>query len=153
MEAAIIIGICSIIAAISVPMVNAYVINKPRASIKGVSTSTSTNNGLTTWVDVGVENLKDIECSVVIYFSFTDGTALVDHNQNYRTYDGFVSVGKNFTPTRKEEVFTRLDLFIPFDELHLSKGTHRLSISISVLRPSSGRQLDNWKLTWEYTQY
>ena len=58
---AIIVGVCTIIAAVSVPIVNAFVINRPRGSIRYVSTSTTINNGLSVWVDVGVQNLRDVE--------------------------------------------------------------------------------------------
>ncbi len=66
-------------------------------------------------------------CHLAMLYSFVDGQPLKDFNQAYRTAQGDVCVGRGFTPNGDDQRFQDFQLFMPYDELHLTIGRHDLS--------------------------
>lgn len=66
-------------------------------------------------------------CHLAMLYSFVDGQPLKDFNQAYRTAQGDVCVGRGFTPNGDDQRFEDFQLFMPYDELHLTTGRHDLS--------------------------
>lgn len=79
-----------------------------------------------------IEDLKRTNCSLIIYFEFKNGTPLIDYNENYRTEDGKVAVGEEFTPNYETTTFKDFNLFMPYDELHMPNGTYDLRCDVRI---------------------
>ena len=69
---------------------------------------------------------------VNLYFYFSDGKPLKDYNNNYRTEDGNVATSQTYTPY-SDNTSTSVTLFMPYDELHMAKGNHRIKYYASIL--------------------
>jgi len=54
------------------------------------------------------------------YFFFANGQKLMDYNGSYRSIDGQVCVGNNFSPGYDSAVYNDFVLFMPYNELHIS---------------------------------
>lgn len=97
--------------------------------------------GMTIHVQFRVHNLAGVMCRAVAYFRFSSGEKLADRNNAYRTADGQVAVGEEFTPRYKNTVFDDFSLFLPYSELHLTKGKHNVQFFISLNIPSTSKKI------------
>lgn len=88
--------------------------------------------GMKIFTSFTINNAKDKECLVSAYFYTADGAALKDNNRKYHTMDGKVATWKTVTPLYPNTKFTRMELFMPYDELELKDGEHKLKFSMSV---------------------
>jgi hypothetical protein len=88
-----------------------------------------------------VDNLKGAECHVTSFFYFEDGKHLADKNGNYRSTSGEVCVTSAFTPSRTSCAYNDLALFIPYSELHLSKGVHSLAFRIRLFNQAKQKDI------------
>lgn len=79
-----------------------------------------------------IEHHKDKQCRLIVYFEFEDGTELKDYNNSYGTINGNVSVGQDFEPGFDDAVYDDLEVFMPYDELHLSEGNSDLRFCASL---------------------
>jgi len=80
-----------------------------------------------------VFNLRGQTISCNAYFFLMDGTKLKDFNQRFFSNDGQVSVGERATPLYDNTHFSDFQLFIPYDELHMSAGqTHQLKFYTEI---------------------
>lgn len=77
-------------------------------------------------------------CHIAAYFYFAaSGKVLKDFDQDYKTADGQVAVGENFTPTKDSTEFKDFTLFMPYEELYLARGEHDLKFFVKIYhRPS-----------------
>ena len=82
-------------------------------------------------------NGKELE--VACYFYKSDGTALRDTNQAFRTTTGEVSVGERHQVQYEDATFNDFSLFIPHDEMHAGAGAHDLKTNCEAF--DSGRSL------------
>jgi serine/threonine-protein kinase len=91
---------------------------------------------------LNLKNYKDTPCRASAYFSFQNGTALKDFNGKYRTDNGEVSSGDDFTPSYDNTEFSDFKLFIPLDELHITaKGEYELRYYVRIYRQSDNETL------------
>lgn len=81
------------------------------------------NKGMNIHVKFDINGMLNRTGKAVAYFYRSNGTALVDMNNNYNTTDGKVSVGKDFVPNYENCTFNDLVMFIPYTELHLYSNT------------------------------
>ena len=88
--------------------------------------------GLKIITSFSVNNMLGKKGRVVAYFYTEDGTTLKDKNQRYNTTAGGVSSGADFTPRYEGADFNKFEIFIPYDELELPDGEHRLKFALSV---------------------
>lgn len=71
--------------------------------------------------------------SAYFYYDNNQNTPLKDYNQNFRTADGNVSCGKDFTPGYTNCVYEDLEIFMPYNELHCTNtGKYELKFFLSV---------------------
>ena len=57
------------------------------------------------------------------YFYYSNGSPLRDKNNSYCTSDGCVATHVNFTPNYENCTFNDLTIFMPYNEMHLSRTT------------------------------
>lgn len=79
-----------------------------------------------------VSNLKDVPCQAAAYFYYDSGGKLKDCNNAYNAKDGQVCVDGGFNPSYEESIYNDFELFMPYDELHMSSGKHSLKFRISL---------------------
>lgn len=99
--------------------------------------------GMLIHVNFDVENCRSVPCRCAAYFYFSDGTALKDYNGSYKTSDGHVSTGTDFTPSYDSSNYSDLRLFIPYNELHLTRsGTHSCYFEVNLYRKRDSKFFD-----------
>jgi len=72
------------------------------------------------------QKLRGVKCALNIYFYDKQGNPLKDFNKSYHTTNGNVSVHENFVPQYDDTTFNDFKLFMPVQELHMTKGKHKL---------------------------
>lgn len=78
-----------------------------------------------------VDNMKGKTGRVIAYFYTDSGTALTDYNSSYRTTNGKVSVGEDFTPSYDSSIWNDFVLYIPNSELHITNsGDYKFFVNI-----------------------
>lgn len=97
--------------------------------------------GLTLSVAFEIAGFKERQGYAIAYFSDADGTPLRDLNQAFSTSDGTVAAGTAFKPAYDRTSYTDLQIFIPYDELHLGGGAQDFQAFVRVW-DASGK-------TWE----
>ncbi len=88
--------------------------------------------GMRIHADLDIKYMKGMDCRMVAWFEFGNGSDLKDYNSRYRTSDGHVSTGIDFKPGYTHTNYANLSVFIPYEELHLSRGRHELRFSLGV---------------------
>jgi hypothetical protein len=81
--------------------------------------------------NISVEYQQNADCIVGAFFYNSDQKPLSDQNADYNSSDGQVAAYTNYSPTAEHDR-RNVDIFIPYDELHLSDGLHNLKYRISV---------------------
>lgn len=103
--------------------------------------------GMRIHIDMNAYNLKSKPCRASAYFYTESGTALVDTNGNYRTQDGHVSCGDDFSPRYDNSHYEDFTLFMPITELHITyKGSFKFSVSLwnQSVYPSDEMVSSDW---------
>ena len=88
--------------------------------------------GMRIHVRFQVSGLRSIPCRAVAYFAYADGAALQDFDNFYFTSDGQVSAGTDFTPIYPDATFQDLQIFMPYDQLHMQAGHHELQFHVEL---------------------
>lgn len=102
----------------------------------------SGSKGMRIHVNFNINNAKGVPYRCVAYFYFSNGTALKDYNGLYKTNDGKVSVGTDIKPGYDNSLYSDLQLFIPYSELHLSRNTkHNCYFEVNLYRKSDSKFL------------
>lgn len=83
--------------------------------------------------------LRGWPCRAVAYFRFDDGVELEDFDGVYTTVGGQVSASTTFTPLYENTRFTGLQIFIPYEQLHLDSGRYDLQVHVELYSESHGR--------------
>lgn len=90
--------------------------------------------GMRIHVKFGIDNFKGKEAYVAIYFQDKDGNFLKDNNGKYRSDNGNVAVFGSFTPLYDQTDFTDFKLFMPYDELDLTRsGKQDLKMDVDII--------------------
>jgi len=89
--------------------------------------------GMRIHVKFWVFNLKDVDTDLAIYFEKADGTKLKSSNRNFSSKDGQVAVYRALKPAFVNTTYNDLDVFMPYDELKLSKGKYDLKMDADVI--------------------
>lgn len=109
--------------------------------------------GMRIHIKMEVVNLNAKKCRAIAYFYDSNSNPLVDRNDSYRTTDGKVSVGKDFTPSYDNSTFSDFTMFMPYSELHVSyKSTIRFFVTLWNKSVSPNKELtdSNW-MSFTYT--
>lgn len=80
----------------------------------------------------GIDGFRKAECRAVAYFYDSDGNPLKDFDDRFRTEDGRVSTGTDFSPGYDETSYEDLQLFIPYSQFHLAAGHNELSFYVAL---------------------
>ena len=95
--------------------------------------------GVMVRVKFSVNNMLNKQGRCVAYFYTENGEKLKDLNGNYCTVDGQVCIGDNVTPDYTNSEFPNYILFLPIDELHVTKkdkddiSFRKIKVSVSLL--------------------
>jgi len=79
---------------------------------------------------VTIDGYRDAQCKAAAYFCDSHGNPLKDIDDKFRSGDGSVSTGTEFTPGYDEAEYKDLQLFIPYSQFHLAAGHHELSFYV-----------------------
>lgn len=88
--------------------------------------------GMRIHVKFDIQNHKSKTGRVSCYFYKADGTALKDTNGYYKTNDGNVACGENFTPGYDDTIYEDFKLFMPYSELHTGyvSGAYKFYVAV-----------------------
>jgi hypothetical protein len=81
------------------------------------------------------------ETHVGAYVYFADGTPLKDHDRLYADRNGNVAADLVVHPVYDDALWKQAQIFIPYAQLHLARGTHELRIELVVYDPRTGAPL------------
>jgi hypothetical protein len=93
--------------------------------------------GMRIHVAFSVDNMKNKRGACNAYFYFANGGELKDYNGNYKSANGQVSIGSEFTPGYESARFSDFTLFMPYEELHVI-GNNNLKLNILLFEYSAG---------------
>jgi hypothetical protein len=88
--------------------------------------------GMQIHIKFSVDGMLNKRGDCVVWFYFSDGSALKDNNGSYRATDGQVSTSSKFTSNYENCIFNDFVIFMPYDELHLSRGSHNCMFKIGL---------------------
>ena len=89
--------------------------------------------GMRIHIKFNVENLRGKTIEVSAYFYYQDGKGLKDFDGRYKTKDGKVVLHKRLQPKYDNTRWDGLQLFIPYDQLHMSRNVkHNLKFNIII---------------------
>lgn len=108
--------------------------------------------GMRIHVKFDVQNHKSQKGRVSCYFYKGDGTALKDTNGYYKTNDGNVSCGKDFTPSYDDSIYEDFKLFMPYNELHTNRvsGAYKFYVIVWGLNSYNLAESDWQDFTMTY---
>ena len=64
--------------------------------------------------------------------------SIQDVNNSYRASDGHVSFLTDFKPGYDDSIYKDLELFMPYDELHMASGKHSLKFKLGLYVKDGG---------------
>lgn len=107
--------------------------------------------GMRIHVDFSTLNLKGVNSYLAIYFEKKDGSPILTNNRDYRSTTGQLMVYQKLTPAYDNTVYKDITLFMPYDELSLSRGRHDLRMEISVIHENGDlvTQLERYDFWYE----
>ncbi len=82
--------------------------------------------------------MKDVPSYLALYFSKQNGDKLYSDKTGFKSADGQLALYKETEPTSDPEVYEDSTLFMPYDEIDLGKGEHKLEISADVIYKEGG---------------
>ena len=83
--------------------------------------------GMRVHVKLTVRNMKGVAGYLAIFFERGNGTRLKSYDNLFQSKGEDVATYKKFTPGYDPAVYSDLNAFIPYSELHLTKGEHNLT--------------------------
>lgn len=105
---------------------NSYSSSNVSATIKRVwvdhNASNGSKRGMRIHINFDVNGMLNRTGQAAVYFYYSNGNALKDTNGSYRTGNGNVATHVDFTPNYTNCNFGDLQIFMPYDELHVSRS-------------------------------
>lgn len=89
--------------------------------------------GMRIHMKFSVQNMKSIKGYMVFFFERENGTRLKSYDNNFQSKGNDVAVYKEITPGYDPAVYNDYSAFIPYSELHLTKGNHNLKIDADLI--------------------
>ena len=80
-----------------------------------------------------VANMKGIKGYLVFFFERENGTRLKSYDNKFQSKGNDVALYKEITPGYDPAVYADYYGFIPYSELHLTKGEHNLKINANII--------------------
>lgn len=144
---------------------NIYRLKNNSSTTKSTTTTTNSNNGIKAWFDkiwvdhnvyengrkgmrihshFFVHYAKSLQMSVNYYFYYNDNRVLRDTNKSYCSVDGQVSCSSKLNPGYERTEYSDLSVFMPYDELHLSRGNYHLKFRGEVFYAGKSYGISDW---------
>ncbi len=89
--------------------------------------------GMRIHVKMMVYGMKNVDGYLAIYFSKKDGAKLYGNNESYRSKDGQIAVYMPVKPGYDPADYDDLQIFMPYSELTLTKGTYNLQMDTDMI--------------------
>ncbi|HEY0462005.1 MAG TPA: hypothetical protein VGC97_22925 [Pyrinomonadaceae bacterium] len=89
--------------------------------------------GMRIHVKFTVNNMKDVDSYMAVYFEKADGAKLISTNRKFSSDDGQAAVFRATKPGYDETVYKDLDVFMPYDELKLGRGRYDLKMDVDLI--------------------
>ncbi|MCA6361666.1 MAG: hypothetical protein IM638_01385 [Bacteroidetes bacterium] len=86
--------------------------------------------GMRIYSSFSLKNSMGKSCELSAYFYYANGEMLRDFNQQYKAPDGQVAVSYKFIPDFTVGGYSKMELFIPYDELHMNQGHSKLKFQV-----------------------
>lgn len=80
-----------------------------------------------------VDGMKGIKGYMAFFFERENGTRLKSYDNKYQSKGNDVAVYKEVTPAYDRAEYSDYSAFIPYSELHLTKGEHNLNIISNLI--------------------
>ena len=96
------------------------------------NTKHENQKGMHIHIAFSVANLRYRTGTVAAYFFLANGEPLKDFNRKYWTIGGEVCVARPFIPGYQNTSYGDFVLFMPYYELHMKAGNHKLKFSVSI---------------------
>ena len=90
-------------------------------------------NGMRIHLKFTTEGLKGVDTAVRIYFQTADGKNLMDKNNKFNSQAGYVSLFQDLKPGYDKTSYNDLTMFMPYAELELAEGLHKLRMDVDVI--------------------
>lgn len=90
------------------------------------------SKGMMIHLKFSLYDLKEVNCAMVIYFYYDFDKPLRDKNQKFYTQSGDVAVFTYLSPKFDITDYKDLQVFMPYDELELAPGTHKLKMDVDL---------------------
>ena len=111
------------------------------------------DSGMHINVDFDVYGMRGEVGKAVAYFYYDNGTPLRDLNDRFNTVTGAVAVSTEFEPRWANTVYTDLEIFMPYDELHMDDGDFELKLRVQLFHESYGDWTVFASSSFVYFQY
>lgn len=112
-------------------------VNNPKVSFDRVwvdyNLTENGRKGMLIHVKFSVKNLKDVKSYVAVYFQKKDGTNLRTSNPDFRSQNGNLALFYSIKPAYDDTEYKDVQLFMPYDELNLSRGRHDLKMDVDLI--------------------
>ena len=144
---------------------NIYRLKSNSSTTKSTTTTTNSNNGIKAWFDkIWVEHnvyengkkgmrihshffvhyAKSLQMSVNYYFYYNDNRVLRDTNNSYGTTGGQVCCFSGIKPGYDQTEYKDFSLFMPYNELHLSRGNYNLKFRGEIFYAGKSYGISDW---------
>ncbi|MEO6588250.1 MAG: hypothetical protein ABIP06_02880 [Pyrinomonadaceae bacterium] len=80
-----------------------------------------------------IKGMKDVKGYLVFFFERENGTRLKSYDNKFQSKGNDVALYKEITPGYDPTVYKDYYGFIPYSELHLTKGEHNLKIDADII--------------------
>jgi hypothetical protein len=88
--------------------------------------------GVLVHVTFRTNGLFNTPCKAIAYFAYSGGTLVEDFNGVYTSSNGQVTSSADFTPSYENSTYSDLQIFLPYDELHLGAGNYTLQFHVQL---------------------
>lgn len=89
--------------------------------------------GMRIHVKFSTINLKGVDSYLAIFFEKKDGTKILTNNREFRSKDGQLAVYRSLKPGYDNAVYEDMTVFLPYDELQLTRGKYDLKMDVDVI--------------------
>lgn len=89
--------------------------------------------GMRIHVKFTVTDMKGVDSYLAIYFERENGTRLSSSDNKFQSKAGDVAAYRSLKPGYDRTVYNDLTVFIPYSELHLGIGDHKLKMDIDLI--------------------
>lgn len=80
-----------------------------------------------------INSMKGVDGYLAIFFERENGTRLKSYDNKFQSKANDVAVYRSIKPAYDPAIYSDLDAFIPYSELHLTKGEHNLRMDADLI--------------------